>query len=113
MSKKDRFPSQQLDQYMLRFPDGMRDELKKLAAENGRSLNAEIIQRLERTLTADVFNKQVPADTAAKRAGGNKEDEAILRDKLEDAIFKSGIADVLAEFVLQKRHKEDSEASDD
>lgn len=39
------------DQYMLRFPDGMRDRLKELAAENKRSLNAEIIARLETTLT--------------------------------------------------------------
>lgn len=35
------------DQYMLRFPDGMRERLKAEAARNGRSLNAEIIHRLE------------------------------------------------------------------
>lgn len=44
------FPSDKQDQYMLRFPDGMRDELKRLAAENNRSMNAEIISRLEATL---------------------------------------------------------------
>ena len=38
------------DQYMLRFPEGMRDRLKALAAENGRSLNAEIVHRLEQSL---------------------------------------------------------------
>jgi plasmid stability protein len=41
------------DQYMLRFPDGMRDRLKALAAANNRSLNAEIISRLEDTLAFD------------------------------------------------------------
>lgn len=31
---------------MLRFPDGMRDRLKAVAETNGRSMNAEIVQRL-------------------------------------------------------------------
>jgi len=39
---------------MLRLPDGMRDRLKIVAAENNRSLNAEIVTRLERTLEQDI-----------------------------------------------------------
>ena len=39
--------SRKLDQYIVRFPDGMRDRLKDEAAKNKRSLNAEIIARLE------------------------------------------------------------------
>ena len=35
------------DQIKLRLPDGMRDELKEAAKANGRSMNAEIIARLE------------------------------------------------------------------
>lgn len=35
------------DQFPLRLPDGMRDELKRLANENGRSMNAEIVSALE------------------------------------------------------------------
>ena len=35
------------DQYMLRLPDGMRDMLKQSAKTNGRSINAEIIHRIE------------------------------------------------------------------
>lgn len=34
------------DQFQLRFPDGMRAELKEAAKENGRSLNSEILARL-------------------------------------------------------------------
>ncbi len=41
------FPSAKQDQFMVRFPDGMRDRLKADAAENNRSLNAEIIARLQ------------------------------------------------------------------
>ncbi|MER8511701.1 Arc family DNA-binding protein [Mesorhizobium sp. M1060] len=39
--------SRKLDQYIVRFPAGMRDHLKELAEEHNRSLNAEIIDRLE------------------------------------------------------------------
>lgn len=35
------------DQFSLRFPDGMRDELKEAAKANGRSMNAEIIAKLQ------------------------------------------------------------------
>lgn len=40
-------PVQPEDKYTVRFPDGMRDRLKAEAEANNRSLNAEIIARLE------------------------------------------------------------------
>lgn len=60
MTKK--YPSDQQEQYMVRFPDGMRAKLKAEAARNGRSLNAEIIHRLEQTFSAD--NAIIPEDIA-------------------------------------------------
>lgn len=48
----ERKPQDQ-DRYIVRFPDGMRDELKELAAKNGRSLNAEIIVRLRESIDID------------------------------------------------------------
>lgn len=50
-----RIPSRGSDQFNLRFPEGMRDRLKQAAAENGRSMNAEIIQRLQETLEMDDY----------------------------------------------------------
>lgn len=44
------FPSAKQDQYVLRLPDGMREQLKTEAAQNGRSLNAEIVARLEASI---------------------------------------------------------------
>lgn len=44
----------------LRLPDGMRDRLKSTAALNRRSMNAEIIFRLER----DLENEKGAAETA-------------------------------------------------
>lgn len=38
------------DQYQLRFPPGMRDRLKAASDRKGRSMNAEIIDRLDRSL---------------------------------------------------------------
>lgn len=35
------------DQFSLRFPDGLRDQIKVAAAASGRSMNTEIILRLE------------------------------------------------------------------
>lgn len=34
------------DQFVVRFPEGLRDEIKRLADRNGRSMNSEIIERL-------------------------------------------------------------------
>lgn len=40
---------QNRDQFILRMPDGMRDRIKAVAFEGGRSMNAEIIRTLRRT----------------------------------------------------------------
>jgi len=39
------------DKYVVRFPDGMRDRIAESAKANNRSMNAEIVARLERSLT--------------------------------------------------------------
>lgn len=44
MGKK---PVQPEDKYVLRLPDGMRDRIKEAAERNNRSMNAEIVARLE------------------------------------------------------------------
>ncbi|TMV67620.1 Arc family DNA-binding protein [Thioclava sp. BHET1] len=36
--------------YGLRMPNGMRDQVKALATENGRSMNAEIVFHLRKAL---------------------------------------------------------------
>jgi len=41
------FPSHALDKEALRLRSGMRDSLASAAADNGRSMNAEIVKRLE------------------------------------------------------------------
>ena len=58
-----RFPSQQLDQFLLRLPTGMREKIGAAASANNRSMTAEIISRLENSFSG----KQVigaPGDIA-------------------------------------------------
>lgn len=53
-----RAPSQKLDQYMVRFPDGLRDRIKNVAAANNRSMNAEIVATLEEQYPAPQVEAQ-------------------------------------------------------
>lgn len=45
--------SRESDKYIVRFPDGMRDRIAEAAKASGRSMNAEIVSRLERSFAAD------------------------------------------------------------
>jgi cell division protein ZapA (FtsZ GTPase activity inhibitor) len=45
--------SRDADKFVVRLPDGMRDQITDVARTNGRSMNKEIIKRLERTLHED------------------------------------------------------------
>lgn len=48
-----KIPSRGSDQFVLRFPAGMRDKIREVAERNGRSMNAEIIARLAETMETD------------------------------------------------------------
>jgi plasmid stability protein len=51
---KHKPPSEPYDKFILRFNvDGMRKQLKVRAAENERTLNAEILHLIKRGLAAD------------------------------------------------------------
>lgn len=45
--------TQPQDKYVLRFPEGLRDQIKASAEANNRSMNAEIVARLEGQGAAD------------------------------------------------------------
>lgn len=49
------------DKFNLRFPDGMRDRLEESAKSAGRSLHAEIIERLRASLDAPTIEDRVAA----------------------------------------------------
>lgn len=46
-------PSRTADKIMIRLPDGMRERLTAAAEEAGRSVNAEVVARLEASFVRD------------------------------------------------------------
>jgi len=48
-----RVASRGSEQFMLRLPDGMRDRIRAEADANGRSMNAEIVERLEQSFRSE------------------------------------------------------------
>lgn len=52
--------------YPLRMPDEMRDALKDAAKKNDRSLNAEIVARLDMTLIADGRGSKVGGEETSQ-----------------------------------------------
>lgn len=52
-------PSRKLDQYIVRFPAGMRDRIKRAAEAHGRSMNAEIVQALEQMFPVEPTREEL------------------------------------------------------
>lgn len=47
------YSSRDADKFVLRMPDGFRDEIAVLAKESERSMNSEMICRLKKSVTQD------------------------------------------------------------
>lgn len=56
-------PSRSAEQFVVRFPEGMRDQIADMAKKNSRSMNAEIVHRLHISLMADDFDTLEKAGT--------------------------------------------------
>lgn len=74
MSKDTKPPSRTADQFVVRLPNGMRDLIAESAHAAGRSMNAEIVHRLEnsfskeqrRLATDELVASLVPPDYLAR-----------------------------------------------
>jgi hypothetical protein len=47
------YPSRELDQFLLRLPEGMRDQIAAAAKSNNRTMTAEMVSRLQKTFDAE------------------------------------------------------------
>lgn len=56
-------PSRTAEQFVVRFPDGMRDRIAEAAKQNNRSMNAEIIARLHQSF--DTRDTDIAQGTAS------------------------------------------------
>ena len=90
MAKKPRQPAGRgSDQFVIRFPEGMRDRIAKLAAANGRSMNAELIDRIEKsmaeiTIETGLKNFERPATRMSDRMETVQENlDRILKEQKE------------------------------
>jgi hypothetical protein len=88
MAKKTRKPpSVGLDKFIVRLPPGLRDKLHALAKASGRSANAELVDRLEKSMV---------------------EPDKNLRDLVEDQdILRTEVAD-LRRMVEKMKHDSDA-----
>lgn len=78
------------DQFMVRMPEGMRGRINKTAEQNGRSMNSEIVSRLERY---DSLGGEVDALEVVTRAVTSEIDEILGEDP--DLLYNK-VGDVFA-----------------
>ena len=59
------YPSEAADKFMLRFPDGLRQQVKIEAAKNNRSMNAEVVYHLKRAYERAALENEKSGTTAS------------------------------------------------
>jgi plasmid stability protein len=75
------------DKFILRLPDGMRDRIKVAAENNNRSMNAEIVARLEASFGVKTYGS--PLDVIEDQLINRAEQEVLAR--VEQKMKERGI----------------------
>lgn len=81
------YPSEQLERFIVRMPDGMRDRLRESAQEAGRSMNAEIVYRLEQSFRLEAAGLLSPQVAEQVTAYGS-DDKAVRLQEMLKAVRK-------------------------
>lgn len=92
------------DRFMLRLPDGMRDRIKTAAEANNRSMNAEIVARLQATFEAHSKDMQRRIKFPREGLFGlgiSPDTEDLAADDLSD--IRQGIAEIARLLAEQSR----------
>lgn len=86
---REPYPSEKQERFIVRFPDGMRDRIREAAEANNRSMNAEIIHRLNESFLSEEagtgnLDEIEPSSWAKHLAqpGNQKELELLLKNLL-------------------------------
>lgn len=114
---KDSPPSRTAEQFVVRFPDGMRDRIAEIAKTNNRSMNSEIVARLQAS-----FDSPPPsASMSHTQTMASSHDLAVLYEiteaqmRLQQATMTLGDAKDDAfriSAVLERRERELREAQE-
>ena len=70
------------DQYMIRFPAGLRERVKAAADANGRSMNSEIISVLESYYIDQTFAEMLERRAVDIEVKRKEDSTAAVRDRL-------------------------------
>lgn len=99
--KKTPYPSEIQDRFIIRLPDGMRDFIAEEAKKNNRSMNAEIVSRLQAS-----FEESRNAPTTA---------ELLVDDVIEAASedFKRLAMRLLEQFKPKAEEKSNAHSEND
>lgn len=92
------YPSQIAPKFTIRFPDGLREEIARLAEKNHRSMRAEIIARLEDSLKSELRVSEQQGDYAVSSV---KEEGAVYSSTMNREIMADVIEVVLGELDAQ------------
>ena len=83
------FPSTRQDQFNLRLPEGMRERLRLASEQSGRSMNAEIVSRLEASLDNDELSVLMGTDNPPALLDPSFLEKMVAeREKLEQVFEK-------------------------
>lgn len=78
--------SRTADKFVVRLPDGMRERVAQVARDNHRSMNSEIIERLEQSLLND---PRIGAQAQAGSADDNLKSELARAYKIIDRLLQN------------------------
>jgi plasmid stability protein len=81
MAEKKKPPSHELERFIVRLPDGMRERIAASAKASERSMNAEIVHRLEQSFSSEGAIEQIAASAEKIR-------EFFSDPRLAEAIYE-------------------------
>jgi len=105
--RKKRFPSQALDQFLLRFPTGLRDKIGAAARANNRSMTAEMVGCLDRAYSGRTVAGE-PGDIVIP---GNSAAADVLFELRDQQAYVTKIVEGVAERLARLESKTASDAS--
>lgn len=75
-------------QYQLRLPQELRDKIKKSAGEHNRSMNSDIVARLEQTFEAAIVLTEVEKADYEELKQELKKDMKVIAEELSTLVDK-------------------------
>jgi hypothetical protein len=82
-SKEDFKTPSLVEKFVIRLPNGLRDQIRQLSEQNRRSMNSEIIMVLENHIRQQVMEHLAEANQDGDFAPGQRKTEAELNRMLE------------------------------